>query len=236
MYSRWLGDDVLTFGNTSALYESDMVMLDYQTGSYWWQVAGEAIVGPLTGERLTVLPSSTIRWGEWRKLHPTTLVLSLDTGYARDYDRDPFIEYPEILNSGRFLFPVSEAGRDARLGPATQVLAVKVRDEARAYPVTELGRAAIMDTLADQAIVVSTDLDSQAGAAYQPEVGGQSLTFEIRDGQFTDRETGSSWDLAGRAISGPLQGSRLPELPSRTSFWFAIIAAEPEITVYEPVG
>jgi hypothetical protein len=132
VYSRRLGNDVLTFGNTSALYESDMVMLDYQTGSYWWQVAGEAIVGPLTEESLTVLPSATITWGEWRELHPSTLVLSRDTGYDRNYDRDLFIEYPEVLNNGRFAFPVSEAGRDARLQPATQVLAVKVGDEARA--------------------------------------------------------------------------------------------------------
>jgi hypothetical protein len=232
-YSRRLGDDVLTFGNTSALYESDMVMVDYQTGSYWWQVAGEAIVGPLTEEKLTVLPSATITWGEWRQLHPTTLVLSRDTGHARNYERDPFIEYAEIVNSGRFAFPVSEAGRDARLQPASQVLAVKVADEARAYPVTELGRAAIIDTLGDQAIVVFTDPDSQTGVAYQPMADGQSLTFEVRGGEFTDRETGSTWDLAGRAVSGPLQGAQLPAVPSKTSFWFAIIAAEPEITVYQ---
>ena len=62
---------------------------------------------------------------------------------------------------------------------------------------------------------------------------GQSLTFEVRDGEFTDRETGSTWDLAGRAVSGLLQGAQLPAVPSKTSFWFAIIAAEPEITVYQ---
>ncbi len=53
VYNRALGEQVLTFGNTSALYESDMVMLDYNTGSYWWQVTGRAIVGPLTDERLS---------------------------------------------------------------------------------------------------------------------------------------------------------------------------------------
>lgn len=62
VYDRWLDDQLLTFGNTSALYESDMVMLDYETGSYWWQVAGEAIVGPLTGRELKALPSLTVNW------------------------------------------------------------------------------------------------------------------------------------------------------------------------------
>jgi hypothetical protein len=103
----------------------------------------------------------------------------------------------------------------------------------RAYPVTELGRAAIMDNLGDQVIVVFTDPNSQTGVAYQPMADGQSLTFEVRGGEFTDRETGSTWDLAGRAVSGPLQGAQLPAVPSKTSFWFAIIAAEPEITVYQ---
>jgi len=43
------GDRVLTFGNTSALYESGMMMMDYHTGGYWWHVAGEGIVGPPGG-------------------------------------------------------------------------------------------------------------------------------------------------------------------------------------------
>ena len=87
--------------------------------------------------------------------------------------------------------------------------------------------------MCNNSIVVFTDLASQTGIAFQPEVKGQSLTLEIHDGEFTDRETGSTWDLAGRAVSGPLQGAQLLAVPSRTSFWFAIIAAEPDITVYQ---
>ena len=64
VYSRKLGGSVLTFGNTSALYQSDLVMYDHQTGSYWFQVAGEAVVGALTGSRLALLPSFTMAWGE----------------------------------------------------------------------------------------------------------------------------------------------------------------------------
>ena len=60
VFSRELGDNVLSFGNTSALYMSDLVMYDKQTGSYWFQVAGEAVVGPLSGSRLDLLPSTTI--------------------------------------------------------------------------------------------------------------------------------------------------------------------------------
>ena len=236
VYSRRLGDRVLTFGNTSALYESDMVMLDYETGSYWWQVAGEAIVGPLTREQLSLLPSTMATWGDWRRLHPNTLVLSRDTGHPRNYDRDPFVGYAEGVNEGLFAFPVSEAGRDARLRPAAVVLALRLGEEARAYPLTELGRGAFMDTLAGRDVVVFADPEGPYGAAFVPQAGDQPLTFSGVGDVFTDVETGSLWDLSGLATDGPLAGSRLEPLPVKTSFWFALIAAEPEITVFYPPG
>lgn len=68
VFSRDLDGDVLTFGNTSALYMSDLVMYDHQTGTYWFQVGGEAVVGPLSGSHLPLLPSTTITWGEWSRL------------------------------------------------------------------------------------------------------------------------------------------------------------------------
>ena len=80
VYSRELDGQVMIFGNTSALYESDLVMYDHLTGSYWFQVIGEAIVGPLTGKRLKLLPSVTTTWGRWKALHAGTKVLSRNLG------------------------------------------------------------------------------------------------------------------------------------------------------------
>jgi hypothetical protein len=64
VYDRVVDGEVLTFGNTSALYQNDLVMLDRQTGSYWFQVGGEAGVGPMTGARLTPLPSMLAPFGD----------------------------------------------------------------------------------------------------------------------------------------------------------------------------
>ena len=71
VFDRRLGDDLrhdgeLTFSNTSALFDNDMVMVDRQTSSYWWQVPGRSIVGTLSGAELTVLPSTTTTWDRWR--------------------------------------------------------------------------------------------------------------------------------------------------------------------------
>jgi len=231
VYSRRLGDQVLTFGNTSALYESDMVMLDYETGSYWWQVPGQAIVGPLTGEQLEILPSTVTTWRGWRELHPDTQVLSRDTGFERNYDRDPFASYAEIIDGGRFAFPVSEAARDPRLSPAAIVLALKVEGTAVAYPLEASAPSVIHDEVGGIPVAIFLDPGSRTGAAFHPVAAGELLHFDWTEAGPIDENTGSLWDLAGRAIDGPLSGEQLKPLPTKTSFWFAIVAAEPNIEI-----
>ena len=231
VYSRRLGDRVLTFGNTSALYESDMVVLDYQTGSYWWQVAGRAIVGELNEAELTPLPSTTT-WGAWRALHPSTLVLSRDTGFNRPYDRDPFAGFDAFINQGRFAFPVSDAAFDGRLQPGTKVLTVKLGGEVRAYPLTDDAPAAVTDVIAEIGVVVFLDGPAQSGAIYRAAIDGQALNFEALSDSVVDLETGSTWDAAGRAVAGELAGAQLEALPSKTSFWYAAVASEPTVTVF----
>ena len=76
VYDRRLDGSELLFGNTSALYESEKVMYDRQTFSYWFQVSGEAIVGELAGRRLTPLPSLLIRFDCWRRDFPEGRALS----------------------------------------------------------------------------------------------------------------------------------------------------------------
>ncbi len=225
----------LLFGNTSALYESDMVMFDHQTGSYWNQVSGEAIVGPLTGKRLEILPGQMTTWGRWKELYPNTLGLSEDTGFDRNYRNDPFSGYGESINAGgQFFFPVSDAGRDPRLDPAEIVLALEVNDSRRAYPLDVLGDAVVHDLLGETVVVVFSQEDGGGGAAFIPRVDGRELTFELKSGRIQDQETDSIWNLAGRAIDGELVGSQLEPLPARTTYWFSIVANFPDIEVYRP--
>ncbi len=234
VYSRRMAGGVLTFGNTSALYESDMVMVDYQTGSYWWQVAGSAIVGPLTGSQLTVLPGVMSSWGAWRNLYPDTLVMSRDTGYDRNYDRDPFSSYAEFINGGTWAFPVSQAARDPRLRPADIVAAIRVGDTVRGYPIAGEVPVVFNDTIEGQPVlVVGVPADGFA-AAYSPVVDALRLEFRFENGGIADRQTGSTWTITGKATSGPMSGQMLQPLAMKTTYWFAIAAAEPEITLAVP--
>ncbi len=225
----------LVLGNTSALYESDMVMFDHQTGSYWNQVTGDAIVGPLTGQRMSILPAQMSTWGTWKAQYPDTLALSENTGFERDYSRDPFIGYGESLNAGGgFFFPVSEAGRDPRLEPGEIVLGLEIDGTHRAYPLTLLGDAIVHDILGQTAVVIFSQADGPSGAAYLPDIDERELSFVLEDGRIQDLETGSDWDLAGRAINGELSGAQLKPLPVRSTFWFSLVANFPDIDVYLP--
>ncbi|GMQ78616.1 MAG: DUF3179 domain-containing protein [Anaerolineae bacterium] len=225
----------LLLGNTSALYESDMVMFDHQTGSYWNQVSGDAIVGPLTGQRMSILPAQMTTWGSWKSLYPDTLALSEDTGFDRNYRQDPFSGYGDRLNAGgQFFFPVSENGRDPRLDPAEIVLGLEVDGVHRAYPLELLGDNVVQDTLGNTEVVIFSQAAGPSGTAYSPQIDGRSLTFTLVNGRIQDQETGSIWNLAGRAIDGELAGAQLEPLPARATFWFSIVANFPDIEVYQP--
>ncbi len=135
VYERLLDGNELTFSNTSALYENDMVMVDRETGSYWWQVSGVAIVGPRTDAELTLIASQTTRWAPWRAEHPATSVLARPEG--RSYDRDGFAGYAERVDEGRVPFPVrAEALDDDRLASSARVIVAEdpATGQVRAWP------------------------------------------------------------------------------------------------------
>ena len=231
VFSRELDGGVLLFGNTSALYESDAVMYDHQTGSYWFQVIGEAIVGPLTGKRLTPLPSVTTTWAQWKELYPDTKILSQNLGLTDPlfYRRDPFKGYDESVNRERFVFPVSEEKLDDRLRAGDRVFAVQVGESHKAYLLTDRPDGVINDEVGDERIVVIVRTKGPTGSAYLSALDGQTLTFTLSQGVVQDSESGSRWDDAGRAISGPLVGAQLTPVASRASFWFSLVGSLPGI-------
>ena len=232
---------MLTFGNTSALYQSDLVMYDHQTGSYWFQVAGEAVVGTLTGSRLKLLPSTTMSWGEWKRLYPDTRLLTgtvrSPKSFAQERYRRGFSgDFQDQINEGRFIFPVDREMLDVRLDIGEIVLTVEVGDAATAFPLGIIGDGAVNHQVGGQPVVVFARAGSRAVGAFSPVVGGQKLTFDYRaDGEsFFDRESGTRWDEAGRGVSGPLAGTQLQRLDTRRAFWFSIAIALPEVEVYLP--
>src|ERR687891_1366097 len=239
VFDRRVAGRLLTFGTTGNLRRSDLVMWDRQTESWWQQLSAEAVVGELTGTRLKVLPSQTLSWADFERIHPGGDVLSRDTGVERDYGANPYAGYDKP-DSEPFLF---DGETDDRLPPKERVVAVFARDETVVVPFSRLAREPVVQTEAGgrpivvfykrgvvsplDAPVIEGSRDVGTAAAFEPRAGGRRLSFERRSGGFVDRETGSRWNIAGRAVAGRLAGERLEPGRHDQQFWFALAAFVP---------
>ncbi|MEJ7655179.1 MAG: DUF3179 domain-containing (seleno)protein [Chloroflexia bacterium] len=245
-FDRRASGRTLDFGTTGNLRNSDLVMWDRQTESWWQQVAGEAIVGELTGKRLTMLPATIISWQEFRQRVPEGRVLARDTGYRREYGTNPYAGYDKA-DEPPFLY---DGELDGRLPPKERVAAVSLAGEDVAYPFSRLVKERVVaDRVGGQPVVVffqpgvASALDAAAIAdsrdvgatgVYRPEIEGRRLTFSWRDNGFIDAETASRWTVLGRAVSGPMAGKQLEPVVHGNHFWFAWAAFKPGTRIYAP--
>ncbi|MEM3160412.1 MAG: DUF3179 domain-containing protein [Nitrososphaera sp.] len=227
VFKRTVEGEVVEFGTSGKLYNSNLVMYDRSTESYWSQALGQAIAGKRTGHLLERVPFDVAYWGDWKVINPDTKVLSQDTGFGRPYGADPYGDY---YTSPSIYFPVSNV--DDRLGPKEIVVGLDNGGLYRAYPLSKIeAERAINDDLAGRHILLASHYPFTA-RAFDRTVDGQVLEFEYKDGAMTDRQTASVWNFDGAAISGELEGKRLERLPFDQGFWFEWAAFHPETELY----
>ena len=245
VFDRELDGVIYDFGTSSKLRNSDLIMWDRQTESWWQQFTGEAIIGTLTGKKLTFLPASIISWSDFKAANPEGKVLSKDTGFSRDYGRNPYAGYDRADNPP-FLF---DGEPDGRLLPKERVVAVTIGDEAAAFPFAVLEKEKVANyTVNGQDLAVFfqpgtlSALDRRAikesrsvGATgvFDSHLSGQRLTFRSDGDDIVDNETGSVWNILGQAIKGPLKGSELIPIIHANHFWFAWGSFNPDTKIYQ---
>ncbi len=122
-----------TFGVSGLLYNSDVLLYDRETESLWSQLKYQAVAGPLVGESLKMLNTANTTWKSWKEKYPNTLVLSEETGFKRDYSRNP---YPGYEDSPGIYFSVSY--QDTRFHPKETVIGVEINEKFKAYAFSEL--------------------------------------------------------------------------------------------------
>ncbi len=242
-FERRIDGETLRLGVSGNLRNSDLIMWDDVTHSWWQQLTGEGIVGEHTGRQLTILPSQVFGFGEFAERFPEGSVL--DRG-RRTYDRNPYGGYDS--NPDPFLF---RGDIDDRLFPTARVLAVALNDQPIAYAFDSLAQNRVInDTVAGTDVValwqpgaasaldrsvIDDSRDVGMAALYDREVGGQTLTFiydEDAD-EIRDEQTDSLWNVFGEAIAGELEGTSLRQLLAAPHFWFAWAAFYPDTEIYE---
>jgi hypothetical protein len=153
------------FGVSGLLYRSDLLMFDRETESLWSQIAAESVTGPSVEQRLTLVRSKLRRWGEWKRAHPETTVLSAETGHLRRYGHSPYAGYD---TSERLLFPV---GTDPRYHPKMRTVGLRLPDgTARGYPLEEVRRAGgrVEETFAGHPVKIRLDPESEVFTVEAP--------------------------------------------------------------------
>ncbi len=244
-FDRRLDEKILDFGTTGRLRYSNLIMYDRQTESWWQQASGEGIAGELAGLQLAFLPANIVAWADFRDNYPDGDVLSRNTGYARSYGENPYPGYDNVDNTP-FLYdgPVTPG----TLAAMARVLTVAISDEAVAYPYDVLNTVRVVnDVVGDTPLVVlwqpgtasalgSVEIaageDVGAIAAFSRMVNGRELEFQVEGEEIVDSESGSTWDILGRAIDGPMLGQQLDPIVGVNHFWFSWAAFKPDTRVY----
>jgi hypothetical protein len=230
VFGRVVKEAQLTLGVSGMLYKSNLVMVDNETGSLWSQMTGEAILGPMHGERLRWLPSFTLPWAEWRVLHPDTLILLPPlpqceggrTGMGcRDYMMDPYEGYR--LSTVVY----SDFGAeytDTILHPKTAVLGLEVGGVAMAYPLFALEETPVVHDVLNRQRVLITYVNGSA-QAFDP---GERSFVPADEGGMLDQD-GVRWS---RLTGESAKGARLDRLQDMRAMWFAWTGFHPGTGVY----
>jgi hypothetical protein len=248
-YVREIQGVETTFGTSGRLFSSALVMYDRATETLWTHFDGKAVVGLLAGEQLEAVPSPLMSWGDFAAAYPTGEVLDPDTtGFIRQYGRNPYVGYDDE-GSEPFLFT---GITDPRAASKLRVVGVALDDAATAFSLdlvsggeAKATNASVGDTdiailwKAGQATALESDRieggrDVGSSAVFLPIVDGEMLTFTAAGDEFVDDQTGSTWNIAGEAVAGPLSGSRLEQINHLDTFWFAWATYQPGTELVEP--
>ena len=212
-------------GTSGFLYRSNKLMYDRATQTLWNTIWGRPAIGPLVGREIQLPRRSvvTTTWGEWRRRHPATRVLSLDTGYERDYSEGA--AYREYFATDELMFNVPQL--DRRLKNKDEVLTL-VLDREAAQPLAIsadfLTKTKVYhDRIGDTELVVLTDR-SGANRVYRT----NGLRFASWDlDRLVEDESGTQWTLSEDRLVAS-DGRRLERFPAQRAFWFGWYAAFPD--------
>jgi hypothetical protein len=215
----------------AGINNQNFLMLDEETGSWWQQISGVAIAGPLRGRQLTRIFHDEVAFRIWGAEHPDTRVLvpandSAWIAFSTNWEEE----------TARYPVPTRVRLTDS-LPPRTVVATVERNGDARAWTLEALERQkVIIDRVGGTPVAVVLGDDNKSVRAFQATVDGKFLELFAEPGsvplRLRDGGTGSVWDFRGRALEGPLAGKQLQPLGVLKDYWFNWKNYHPEGRLY----
>jgi hypothetical protein len=228
-----VGGETRKFGTSGLLYRSNKLMFDDATKSLWSSLTGEPVVGPLVGSGLVLraLPVVTTTWGEWQRRHPDTTVLSLDTGFARDYSEGA--AYAAYFGTDELMFDVLQ--RDGRLPNKAEVLVLRGTAGDDALPPFAIAARYLSErpvyhvTVDGRNLVVLTDATGAnrvyaAGPHRFTRFAGQDVVLD---------DAGREWQVDEAELRASFDEESLSRVSAHRAFWFGWYAQHPDTVLIE---
>jgi hypothetical protein len=219
----------------AGINNQNFIMRDEETGTWWQQVSGKAINGPLQGQQLQSVFHDEVSFAIWQRESGAGRVLKPD---ERIVAANEYATADWEAQVGRMRV-VAGADADGRLGPRTLVIGIVVNGNSRAYPLSALQKQSpVIDVIGSVPVVVVLGDDRRSVRAFDRTVDGRRLEFfqKTESGaggfQLVDAETNSTWNFEGRAVTGPLAGRELKKLFVLEDYWFDWRTYHPDTTIY----
>ncbi len=225
------------FGVSGKLYNSNLIMYDRKSDSYWPQMLLKSAAGERQNESLKLLPLLETTWGSWKKLFPNSKVLNSNTNYNRDYRQYPYGEYKTCSSHScpdYIYFPV--AVNDDRLPAKERVVTIISDNDALAIKINSYDNPEIIHTtLNDNKYVIVVSGKDNIGIAFQTDKTLIIENWDIANGNITLVEHNSTdrWNILGNALDGNQTNEELGIVNSYIAYWFSVAAFYPDTEILQ---
>jgi len=227
---REIDGNKTTFGVSGLLYNSNIIPYDRATDSNWSQLLLKAVNGKHAGKEAKTFSLLETTWKTWKSMYPNSKVISSKTGYNRNYE---FYPYGNYKSSKNLLFPVKNT--DSRYHEKKRMLAVITDGKAMGFTFNEVatGTSVSSAEFAGISLVVASNFGANFLVAFNAVLpDGKELGFSAVQNQLPvilKDDEGNTWDVFGRATSGPRKGDQLEVFTQMMGYWFAFAAFYPDI-------
>jgi hypothetical protein len=228
VWARRIKGQVLTF-HLAGINNQNFLMRDEETGTFWQQISGRAISGPMAGSQLEPVHSDELTFALWRSEAPAGQVLKAVPKYANEYETK---DWDVRMAKARTVLDFPNSGLQSR----DLVLGLEAFGVNRAYPVKRIIAAKLIeDRLGSEPILIVTGSDGQSIRVFQAKAEGQEVASEFYRTAvgFMDAETGSEWEFNGCAVRGKRTGTCLKPINALKDYWFDWRNYHPDTTIFK---
>ncbi len=207
----------------AGINNQNFLMQDEQTGTYWQQITGLAVAGPLRGKQLALVGADELSFSLWKKEQPAGKVLKDAARFVAGYA-------PKNWDVRMAKTPTVISFAQAGLGARDLMVGVHTAGASRAFPYSAIVKEKLIaDHVGTQAVLVVLGPDNRSVRVFERRM----QFYRLMSGPFLmDAETGSEWNFQGCAVAGRLKGTCLHRVEAIKDYWFDWRNYNPGTTVY----